>query len=212
MKKKHSLLLCVQVFTLFLCAQAQDHVITWDADTMQCIFPDKPRKEGVRPGSKYENGHIRLLAHFENDSIRVIEAGDIKGYFRKKHGKSLLCDGVFESVEVTEQEQRYIYSGRNDGKRWYFLNRIFSGKYASLYVMYISRTSGPPSSFYFVRKMDHEKIKPVLLRNWKQVFDHLHDPVINADFKAENYKGKQKNYLHIVKEYNRLKERVSKNQ
>lgn len=212
MKKKHSLLLCVQVFTLFLCAQAQDHVITWDADTLQCIFPDKPRKEGVRPGSKYENGHIRLLAHFENDSIRVIEAGDIKRYSRKKHGKSLLCDGVFESVEVTEQEQRYIYSGRNDGKRWYFLNRIFSGKYASLYVMYISRTSGPPSSFYFVRKMDHEKIKPVLLRNWKQVFDHLHDPVINADFKAENYKGKQKNYLHIVKEYNRLKERVSKNQ
>lgn len=212
MKKKHSLLLCVQVFTLFLFAQAQDHVITWDADTLQCIFPDKPRKEGVRPGSKFENGHIRLLAHFKNDSVRVIEAGDVKGYSRKKNGKSLLCDGVFESVEVTEQEQRYIYSGRNDGKRWYFLSRIFSGKYASLYVMYLSRTLGPPSSFYFVRKMDHEKIKPVLLRNWKQVFDHLHDPVISEEFKAENYKGRQKNYLHIVKEYNRLKEGVSKNQ
>lgn len=212
MKKKHFLLLCVQVFTLLLCAQAQDYVVTWDADTLQCIFPDKPRKEGVKPGSKYENGHIRLLAHFENDSIRVIEAGDIKGYFRKKHGKSLLCDGFFESVELTEQEQRYIYSGRNDGKRWYFLNRIFPGKYASLYVMYISRTSGPPSSFYFVKKMDHENTKPVLVRSWKQVFDHLHDPVISADFKAENYKGKQKEYLHIVKEYNRLKEGVSKNQ
>ena len=60
--------------------------------------------------------------------------------------------------------------------------------------------------------MDHEKIKPVLLRNWKQVFDYLYDPVISTDFKAENYNGKQKNYLHIVKEYNRLKERVSKNQ
>ncbi|MBL7723696.1 MAG: hypothetical protein JNK27_06085 [Chitinophagaceae bacterium] len=206
MKKKHSLLLCVQVFTLFQCAQAQDHVITWDADTLTCIFPDKPRKEGLRPGSKYENGHIRLLAHFENDSVRIIEAGDVKGYSRKKHGKSLLCDGVFESVELTEEEQRYIYYGRSDGKRWYFLNRVFSGKYASLYVMYISRTSESPRSFYFIKKTDQKSTKPVLLRNWKQIFTQLDDLPVNSGFKADNYRGKKRNFVYVVNDYNRLKE------
>lgn len=46
MKKKPFLLLCVQVFTFFLCAQAQDYVITWDAYAVICNFPDKPRKRG----------------------------------------------------------------------------------------------------------------------------------------------------------------------
>lgn len=206
MIKKHSFLLCVQVFALTLFSGAQDHVITWDADTLKCIFPDKPRKEGLRPGSKYENGHIRLLARFENDSVRVIEAGEVKGYSRKKHGKSLLCDGIFESVELTEEEQRYIYYSRSDGKRWYFLNRVISGKHASLYVMYLSRTSGPPRSFYFIKKSGTNSTKPVLLRNWKQMFTRLDDLPVSSGFKAENYRGKKKSFLYVVNDYNRLKE------
>jgi len=122
----------------------QDYIVTWNNDTIHCTLPARPGKEGVRPSLKYENGHIRTLAIFPNDSIRVLEAGQVKGYYREKHGKYLLCNGHFEA-------KKKLWQGTDTN--WYFMSRVEAGEYASLYMMYL-RISRSPVRYYFLMKKD----------------------------------------------------------
>lgn len=118
----------------------QDYIITAGNDTLYCRLPGDIRKEGIRPVYKYLNGHTRLAVVFSNDSLRVQEPGQIRGYYRSVHGKSLLCDGYFESRKMAWKE---------GDTSWYFMNRVQDGDFAALYKIYLA-DGDAPSQYYFL--------------------------------------------------------------
>ena len=89
-----------------LTGNLQDHVITWQGDTLDCRFPENPRKEGLRPAYKYHNGHIRLMAVFTNDSVRALEAGQVRGYYRENMEKGFYVMVVLNPVRCCGREIR----------------------------------------------------------------------------------------------------------
>lgn len=178
----------------------QDHVITWQGDTMNCRFPEKPSKEGLKPAWKYENGHIRLMTVFENDSVRVLEAGQVKGYFREKHGTHLLCDGHFESMKMH-------WPGEDTS--WYFMNLLTRGKHASLYRIWMLFNKHP-RAFYFIR-LKGEKI-PFFTRyisKRKKLKELLIDEDTREGMMQLFEENKKVDYERAVKKYNQLKDEAA---
>jgi len=192
-------------------ARAQDYVITWANDTVACVFPEKPGKKGLRPASKYENGHLRTAAFFPNDSMRVLEAGAVKAYYCQVHGRDLLCNGYFEAKKVTGAAKRALYHSRgNPDNSWYFMNRVVAGKYASLYVVYI-RFNKLPVPVYFVSKHnDPDPLEPTLLGERKKLEELFSDDDIKEAMRPLLLRKARKRYPGIVREYNRLKGAASK--
>jgi hypothetical protein len=193
--KSYTLLVIVFSSTLTFSLSAQDnqdYIVNWENDTIFCKLPGDAKKAGLKPVWKYEDGYERIVAVSDNDSIRIINAGDIKGYSRQKHGKRLLCDGFFESKQIlyTRQNQRTTVEGENIGNnsKWYFLNRIVQGKYATLYIWY--ETSNTVIPFF----------------NKKKMVELLSDSDIASEMKGFKYRKSNKGFSEIVVEYNRLKE------
>jgi len=176
---------------------AQDYIITWSGDTLSCVLPGKPGKEGIRPAAKYHNGHIRVVAFFPNDSVRVLEAGQVKGYFRSRHGKSLLCDGHFEAKKIYRKGRDTV---------WYFMNRVVEGKFASLYVVYL-RADRRIYRYYYLRKLtDRLSFFESNIATYKQLRRMLTEDDIREGMQLF-FSGKRKNrFIGAVREYNRLKE------
>lgn len=176
---------------------SQDYIITWKGDTVYCRLPAKPGKEGIRPAWKYENGHVRFLAFFPNDSVRVLEAGQVKGYYRGGHGRSLLCNGNFEARKMAWSRQ---------DTNWYFMNRVEEGKHATLYMIYLSSGKAPRAYYFLKKKDDPDPWFTLLLNNRK----HLEELLLEEDIKEGMqlfFSGKsRRKYSEAVKEYNRLKE------
>lgn len=178
---------------------SQDYIITWKNDTIYCELPGKPGKEGLRPANKYENGHLRFVAFFPNDSVRVLEAGQVKGYHRSKHGKYLLCDGNFVAKKM-------LWSFGDT--TWYFMNRVEDGKYATLYIIYL-REGRYIVPYYFINKKgDKNPLFATLIKNKKKLRELLTDEDIKEGMQGFFNSRKNKQYKEAVREYNRLKEEV----
>lgn len=207
------------VFTLLLSwvigisVSCQDYIITWQGDTISCRFPDNPRKEGFRPVKKYLNAHNRLAAVFSNDSVRIIEAGQVKGYYRSRHGQSFLCNGDFVAKKIIYQNTRGAAKPRRnapDDEGWFFLRKVEEGAFASLYILYKWRGGSRPYLFYCISKHEYgDPLVSVVMKSKNNIIRFLSDPKI--DFKNRKFRNNTKGYQEIVKEYNRLKE-ASKNQ
>ncbi len=135
---------------------AQDYIITWNNDTLYCELPANPSKAGFRPRADNKNGYFKLAAIFPNDSARVFKPGEIKGYYRAKHGKQLLCDGMFYSVQSV-RPNRPLTDGdsKKGGGDWYFMLAEEVGEYASMYkVMELNKRL---NSYYYAVKHDGGK-------------------------------------------------------
>lgn len=194
MKKIH-ILQCLMLTTQV--ALSQDYVVTWKDDTLHCRLPEKPGKEGIRPAMKYENGHIRFLAIFPNDSIRVLEAGQVKGYYRQKHGRYLLCDGVFEA-------KKFAWPRRDTN--WYFMSRVAEGKFATLYRIYL-KTSKQPVLYYFLSKAGYiDTMVPVLVKNWRHLRQLLTEDKMKEEVNWLFEGSKKRKFIEVVKAYNQLKQ------
>lgn len=198
------------IFCFFGSLKAQnsgDFIITWKNDTIACSFPGNPKDADIRPARRYLNGHISIPTVFKNDSVRIIRAGDIKAYSRNEHGKSLLCDGYFESkkLAVSGNMRKNPDGGRNE--EWYFLRRLVDGKYASLHIIYLG-SGDNMSSFLFLTK--HISATPDMIKvwGWRKTLALLSD---NDTAEGLNkLKGSGSNrYTNLVKEYNRLKEEAA---
>lgn len=191
--------------------QAQDYIITWSNDTVYCVFPEKPGKEGMRPASKYENGHVRVLTFFPNDSVRVVEAGAIKGYYREKHGRKLLCNGTFISQRVSKEDEYVAGLARRDSNSdWFFMNEVHAGKHASLYLVYLYSGSQVPTAFYFVQKhINGSTLLPIRISTRKKLVEIFSDTDIAEGMKPVLQKKGRRKYVHIIKEYNQLKEEAA---
>jgi len=85
--KKILLVLCIS-FSLPPCF-GQDYLITWGDDTIHCVLPADPAKEGLKPASQYRNGYRSITAILGKESIRVVQAGETKGSLRQVAGKNL---------------------------------------------------------------------------------------------------------------------------
>jgi hypothetical protein len=201
-------LLCWPILRGAIYAQT-DYVITWQNDTIPCRLPDKRGKEGIRPAWKYTNGHSKLVVIFSNDSVRIIGAGEVKGYYRAKHGQSLLCNGNFESVQLHSGEPSLTEADGKSEKKWVFLNRVVSGKYASLYIIYY-KIRGRVSPAYYVVKHT-EKGSPVYMPilNWKLSVKLLADEETGEKLHQFRFTKATRKYRELVEEYNRLKENAS---
>jgi hypothetical protein len=194
------------LLTIFV--SSQDYIITWKGDSLQCYMPDRPWKEGFRPARKYDNGHLRIPVVFQNDSTRVIEAGDVKAYSRTKHGRGLLCNGVFESKQLLDEKGKkstgWHWGGEEDS--WYFLQKLEEGPYANLYITYLRCPSGGNDAFYcIVKHKDGPPDKAFVMVNRKRMVQFLSDPDVETDMKKFRYKKNRHAYGKIVREYNRLK-------
>lgn len=192
----------------------EDMIFTWDGDTINVTMPGQPWKDGVRPASKYDNGYIRTFTVFANDSVRVIEAGEIKGYYRKKHGKRYLCDGYFESRKIKPGTYlstiNWGRSGTNSGKDadnpWYFMAPVVKGKHASLYRIYTWCGQCMHAMYFLGRPEDEDSLmtQPVWTR--KEAIKLLSDPDV-ADAMNDYWEnGKKKKIGTIVEHYNTVKE------
>jgi hypothetical protein len=195
----------------------EDKVITWGGDTIECTMPGQPWKDGLRPSSKYDNGYLRTVTFFTNDSLRIIEAGEIKGYYRKEHGKRYLCDGHFEARKIAAgpdlKEINWWRTGTGGGKDpenpWYFMSPVIKGKHASLYRIYrwCGRCMHP---LYLVSRPGDEdslSTKPVWTR--KETLKLLSDTDIAEEMNDYWNKAKRKKIWTIVEHYNKLKEEAA---
>ncbi len=183
---------------------AQDYIITWDDDTLFCRLPAKPVKEGFRPRGHHKNGYARIVAVFPNDSIRVFKPGEIKGYYREKHGQSLLCDGRFHSVKVKARNSLVTDA---EGKKtmdpaWHFMVLEEEGTYASMYkLLVIDR--GVRAWYYIIKHTGEKEPEGLMMTTKRVITEHLAEKDI-ADEMAGFIK-KNRSYRKMMKEYNRLK-------
>lgn len=211
--KKHYLLLLFAGLAIGSLAQPQDYIITWQNDTLVCKLPGDLKKTGLKPVWKYDDGYEKVVTVFENDSIRIIKAGEIKGYHRKDHGKGLLCDGVFEAKQIvtTGQNKRTLVEENRTGNNlpWYFLSRVIEGKYANLYIRYVSDGRDIFAAYYLHRHGIEEENTVLPFFNKKKTIEVLSDGDIANEMKAFKYKKSNKGFAEIVNEYNRLKEAVT---
>jgi hypothetical protein len=212
--KKYTLLLFITGLIVGQLAAAQDYIITWQNDTIACKLPGNSKTVGIKPGWKYQNGYERILTVFANDSIRVINAGEIKGYSRKEHGKKLLCDGIFEAKKIALAVKNKLTPVDAEKSKkeepWYFLNRVVQGKYASLYIQYSFQSSSISSSYYISRHGIEPPDTVIPFFNKKKMIELLSNDAMAGELANFNYRKSTKGLLDIVNEYNRLKEEADK--
>ncbi|HEX2629787.1 MAG TPA: hypothetical protein VHM26_12260 [Chitinophagaceae bacterium] len=192
------------LFFITPAAIAQDHIVTWDNDTLHGRFSAHPRKEGLRPQYKYNSGFYQSGFYFNNDSLRVLKAGEIKSYYRNEHGKRLLCNGHFESWKVNIKDLHYSrYYRRDTAMQWYFVRKVEDGEHAQLYVLTDDCGRG-----YFNHYFIHKKGTGVLysLESKSKAIAYLSDESVKDGLKQFKSRRSKRFYTDIVKEYNRLKE------
>lgn len=182
---------------------AQDYLITWNNDTVYCQLPANPAGEGFRPKGQHKNGYKTLAVIFKNDSIRVINAGEIKGYYRSKHGKGLLCDGMFYSVKVPKTGRMATDAeGKLSGHDWYFMAVDLIGEYASLYKVLVIRKR-LYTHYYVIKHTSEQHPQGAFMGTRKQIVAQLAEKGIEEPMK--NFIEKNKSFTKMVIEYNRLK-------
>lgn len=177
-------------------AYPQDYIITRGGDTLHCRLPGHIRKEGIRPVYKYLNGHIRLAVVFPNDSLRVHEPGQIRGYYRAEHGKSLLCDGYFESRKM---------AWKAGDTSWFFMNRVYEGPFATLFKIYISDGDAPSLNYFLAKKGQSDGDFVHLVAGRKKLKKMLTDPDTQEAMEALFSRRKKISYRDAVVAYNQLK-------
>lgn len=195
-------LLLLMLLPLLAPAEAQDYIITWKNDTLHCEMPGEPRKKGLRPVWKYKDGYYQVAAIFPGDSIRVYEPGQIRGYYRKKHGDGLLCDGNFHSIQVPEGDGFKTRTGAAPAYTWRFLLLETQGEYVSMYkLLWWGRRLH--TTYYAVKHQGPDKDIAYYLTSRKRLRKVLADEDIREYMLAAIQKtGK---YKELIAEYNRLK-------
>ncbi|OSZ80620.1 hypothetical protein CAP36_05040 [Chitinophagaceae bacterium IBVUCB2] len=206
--KKYTLWLLISGLMFGQKANGQDYIINWQNDTIICKLPGNIKKTGLKPAWKYEDGYEKIVTVFGYDSVRIIKAGEVKGYSRKEHGKKLLCDGFFESKQIVTAGQKrrtnVEESGASDNEDWIFLSRLIEGKYATLYIRYASDGRGIYTSYYLHRQGIEKENTVIPFFNKKKMLELLSNSA--SQLKDFKYRKSNKGFQEIVHEYNRLKE------
>jgi hypothetical protein len=182
-------------------ALSQDYLVNWQNDTLSVTLPANPAKEDFKPGWKYRSGYELIAVIFANDSIRAINAGEIKAYYRQKHGKGLLCDGSFESIKVEEGTGKRTNAEGKVAYSWYFMQPVHKGRYASLYKILVGGKR-VYTYYYIVIHKEGNRVNGQLMLNRSDARKLL---TIQAHEEAmTHFIRKNKRFSKIVIEYNRL--------
>ncbi|MES2775283.1 MAG: hypothetical protein V4722_13930 [Bacteroidota bacterium] len=188
---------------------SQNYIVTWTNDTVSCTFPNKPKKEGLKPAYKYENGYERVAAIFPEDSIRIIEAGQVKSYTRNEHGKGLLCNGTFYAKKIDDDSPKQIDETEKD-KKWHFMQKVSAGPFATLYMQYSRANDGCILSSYYFSFPGDDPDYVVAVDSKKQAIKLLAGDAGNApQIEKLKYRKSWKGYIDIVEGFNRLKQEAA---
>ncbi|MDZ4794303.1 MAG: hypothetical protein SGI83_08515 [Bacteroidota bacterium] len=198
------ILFCISLLFVFDIS-AQDYVVSWNNDTSACKMPEKPWKDGLRPSGLYDNGHVRTVAFFPTDSVRIIEPGKVKGYFRHKHGKRYLCDGYFESRKINEQSLLNLHRNNNESNNpWGFMQAIVKGKYATLYLLY-AKTFRFERPVYLIARHDFtDPLYTEVMWTRKEAYTLLADASVKESMEQYRKSMKKQRIRGIVEHYNKL--------
>lgn len=202
--QKHTLCLAF-LLSSFFAVHAQDYIVTWTNDTIACRLSANPKKDRLKPLAKYKNGHERIVSFFDNDSLRTIEPGKIKSYYRKDHGTSLLCNGYFDSklhFFQPKKEKKKKYRATN----WYFLQRVVEGKYASLYLGYFTYGDGCTDDAWYISRPGTDTAWSLMGK--KHAVELLSDAQTREAMKKIIWRSSSKGYSDIVNAYNRIREEM----
>jgi hypothetical protein len=186
-----------------LCGKSQDYIVTWQKDTIKTQFPANPAREKLKPRYKFKNGYLYLPAVLSKDSLRVYHAGEIKAYYREKHGKNLLCDGYFESIKTAIGSRPQTTTEGKLATQWYFMVPVEKGKYASLYKVLI--WGRRLNTYYYVVKHTDETEPLGVFAMTRKQYQRLLE-VAGAEEQMCQYIKANKRFSKMVAEYNRLME------
>jgi hypothetical protein len=198
---------CVATILCCITAPAQDFIITRNNDTLPCQMIQDPRKMGLRPAGNYRNGYSRIAVLFPGDSLRVFEAGQIRGYYRQKHGKGLLCDGHFESLKIQEANSDLVTEDEKKSFSQVFLYREKNGEYAAMYKL-LKWGRRLYTYYYVVKKQGADTLTAKLLTGRKSLRAIFCDEDIKTEM--EEVLRKTRRFGDMVDAYNRLKENARK--
>jgi hypothetical protein len=184
---------------------AQDYIISWTGDTVNCRMLADPAREKLRPRYKYLNGHYRLAVVFNSDSLRVLEAGDVKAYYRKHHGKNFLCNGFFEAKKISTAAKTGL-SGNlaaDPNYQWYFMRQVVKGDYASLHAVYTTRGSRASLSYY-ISMAGPDSLYSKFFSTKRKALRYLAGKANKKEFVQLKYRRSMKGYIDIVNMYNQV--------
>ncbi len=144
-----------------------DKIITLTGDTIQAFIPADPHKEtSFRKkviGLVDDYGFSRLIAVFPNDSIRVYDPQDVKGYYRATPGKHI-GSGWFESRSL---KGSWIAAIRKEGPNpMRFLHRVIAYDEISFFMFRKSFGDAPADYYYFLYYKNDAT--PDIIHNYKQ--------------------------------------------
>ncbi len=189
--------------------KGQDYIVTWNNDTIACRMPTKPAKEGLKQSYKYENGYDKFAVIFAADSLRIIEAGQIKSYKREKHGKRLLCNGVFDAKKISGTSPKQIAESDKD-KKWVFMQRVKTGPFVKLFHHYKRDNDGCAISYYYLSFAGDNPNNVVYVDSKESAIKLLmKDADVAEQLEKMKYRKSSNGYIDIVNEYNRLKQEAA---
>lgn len=206
-------LLFLTLTLTFACilVKGQDYIVTWNNDTIPCRMPPKPAKEGLKQSRKYENGYDKFVAIFSADSLRIIEAGQVKSYKREKHGRRLLCDGVFDAKKIAGTSRKQIAESDKD-KKWVFMQRVKTGPFVKLYQHYKRDNDGCAISYYYLSFAGDNPNNVVYVDSKESAIKLLmKDTDVAQHLEKLKYRKSSNGFIDIVEGYNRLKQEAANN-
>jgi hypothetical protein len=195
------MLLLLQFFALN--AFAQDKIITNKGDTLDCRISTEPWKEKVSTrlyGDKRQNGYAYIVVFFQNDSLRIIKPGEIKGFYSHSHSRSL-NGGFYESVDF-QTRVNMMFKWQNLSQTS-FVRRIYSGEHITLYDFH-EDDIGDITLRYLVKKSGDETYYPFYRKKAiTTIFSDM--PELLKETESRKFRYRFNDIVTIVKEYDRLK-------
>jgi hypothetical protein len=195
------MLLLLQFFVIT--SFAQDKIITNNGDTLDCRISTRPWKEKVNTrqyGDKRQNGYAYIVAFFRNDSLRIIQPGEIKGFYSHSHSAGL-NGGFYESVVIhTKVSMMFKLQDKTEIA---FIRRIYSGEHITLYD-FRENDIGDIMLRYLVKKSGDETYHPFYRKKaLTTIFSDM--PGLITESAVRKFRYRFEDITAIVKEYDKLK-------
>jgi hypothetical protein len=201
-----SILIIVSLALIYNLLSAQDYIVTWTNDTIQCKMVNDPKKEKIPGAKKARFGYQTIFAWLPNNKLSSFTANDLKGYYRSKRGPKYYpwLPGNYVShykpgIMGTEPGMKMRTS---KDSVWAFLRRVVTGKYLHLYDFYETEMDGAIHEFYVVPANDtlHRAYRIVRKSDLQKYFADA--PLTLQRLKSKRFRRKYKHMLALFMQYN----------
>lgn len=145
-----SILLLIIPCMVYAQPHQNDKVILLNGDTISTFISADPDKETRLPKKAIplidDYGFTEVVAIFPNDSVRLYKPDDIAGYYKHEVGK-WIGSGWHESRSL---QSKWFRMGFNKFEFQRFVQRFYSHKDFTLYMLRESDPGGRPDYYYLI--------------------------------------------------------------